>query len=60
MDFKHYSICDKCAKARGGKWPKGHYATVYVDMCQYCKVNKTIIPVSDFIWPGQKKLVVWD
>ena len=36
----------------GGKWPKGHCATVMNGQCKYCKIKSiTIIPWVDFNWP---------
>jgi hypothetical protein len=60
MDFKHYWICYLCAAARGGKMPENHCCTVTQDKCPYCNVVCTVVPHVDFIWPGEKKLRVWD
>lgn len=52
--FPHYWMCWECAEKLGGKWPKGHCATVTSGICKYCDDPelKTIIPWVDFNWPG--------
>lgn len=56
---KGYWICDTCAKERGGKWPKGHVATVSLMKCGYCDgknhgSQEAIAPWVDYNWPDKK------
>lgn len=56
LRLDNYWICYQCALDRGGKWPRGHMATVITGTCTYCdgkNQNSTfIIPYVDFNWPG--------
>ena len=54
-DFPYYFICRKCAKKKGGRWPKGHCATVSLVVCKYCKgknhkKDEYIAPYVDYDW----------
>jgi len=58
-ELPHYWICWYCAQKLGGKYPDGDCSTVMQDTCNYCGKIDTVIPVVDFIWPGQK-YKIWD
>lgn len=50
--FPHYSMCDDCAKAKGGV-PSGDACTVTQGTCPYCGTeNVTLTPWVDYDWPG--------
>lgn len=53
-DLIHYYICFDCATEKGGKWPKGHCATMHQDKCPYCNKVETLCATSDFDWPDWK------
>jgi len=54
--FPHYWLCDDCATARGGIWPKGHVCTVTQGDCKYCGMkNAILIPWVDYNWPRDKQ-----
>lgn len=46
-------ICDKCARKRKGKWPKGHLATCHVGECLYCLKTTTLASIGDYNWPNK-------
>lgn len=46
-----YYICAECAEKNGGKWPKGHAATMHTDKCDMCGEEKTLANVGDWNWP---------
>ena len=54
MKIKGYWICYICATELGGKWPKGHVATVSEGVCDTCEgkkqVWKIVAPYVDYDW----------
>lgn len=52
-------ICFDCAIKMGAKCQGGH--TVYEDKCPYCKEQKGVSTISDYIWPKEYGVnYVWD
>ncbi len=59
MSAKHITrkrpyICAACAESMGGKWPRGHVATMHLDRCPYCGKGKTLASIGDWDWPKQQ------
>ena len=46
------SICDTCAKDKGGIWPKHHIATCWIGTCIVCNEPRGCAHVRDYRWPG--------
>ena len=53
-DFPHYFICNECAEAKGGTWPKGLLATWNNGTCLYCGKDVAVCSVGDWNWPDGK------
>lgn len=52
-------ICFECAIARGARTEGCH--TVSMSKCPYCKKEKGIQSVHDFIWPKKYNVkYIWD
>ena len=47
-------LCDECARRNGGKWPKGHAATMHIGKCDICKNERSLANVGDWDWPDGK------
>lgn len=60
VGLPHPYICFDCANQYGGKWPDGHCATAHTAECSYCKKEKQMVALTDFLWNGDKTLRVWD
>lgn len=56
------TICSDCAKAHGAIWPKGHYATWWVGICDVCGKQPPnghgVCAVTDWKW-DDKSEEVW-
>lgn len=48
-------ICHRCAKRLGGKWPKGHCATMFTSICPECLKERGLCSVGDYNWPKASK-----
>lgn len=55
MKLPHSFICSKCAKDKGGKWPKGHVATCHEGVCKYCNGKAMLANIGDYNWPDRKR-----
>lgn len=52
-DGRDISICQDCAEANGGVWPKDHVATWHTEWpCHGCLRNVALCALSDWEWPG--------
>ena len=56
----YYSICIKCAKKKGGTWPKRHCATFWNGKCPYCEEYSGLCSVGDWEWSDGKGTGIWD
>lgn len=53
-------LCWECAKLMGGVAPT-YPVTCHGGTCPYCgESDVTLVPVSDFAWPGAGVKAVWD
>lgn len=46
-------ICVECARAMGGRWPKGHCATSHTGTCDACGRERGVANVGDWNWPDR-------
>lgn len=53
-------ICSMCARKYGGRWPKGHCATVHEGPCDICGKVRSLSCVNDWLWGKDKQLKEWD
>lgn len=53
-------LCSPCARKHGGRWPKGHCATVHTGPCDVCGKVRSLSCVNDWLWGKDKELKVWD
>lgn len=55
LAHKDYTyLCTDCAEKIGGRWPKGHVATIHVGICDSCGEPKALAHHDDWDWPDQK------
>lgn len=50
IDLYSY-ICSACAQQLGGKWPRGHVATMHTGICEHCGKLTCLANVGDWNWP---------
>ena len=54
-------ICGNCARKAGGRWERGHVATMHTGECPYCGQRRPLVAVSDYHWKrGSGLHYVWD
>ena len=54
------AICAECARAHGGRWPKGHCATQWRGLCAGCGLLKTCCAVGDWLWKNAETKVPFE
>lgn len=42
------TICKDCAGKYGGVWPEGHYATIWLGICDVCKEYLSCCDLHDW------------
>jgi hypothetical protein len=43
-------ICSPCANKHGGKWPEGHIASFWDDLCPHCNKRTSVACTFDWTW----------
>jgi len=56
----HGEICFDCGPLAGLKWKDGHICTAWQAECPYCGQDKSLVATTDFIFPREKDVKIWD